>query len=275
MTLSNTPQTKLETFPDNVTLHLEQEGTGRAILILHGGAGPASVKAFANTMAQYGRVITPTHPGFGGTPRPEHFAAVEDLALTYLSLLERFELSEVLVIGFSIGGWIAAQMAVLDASRIDRVILVNAVVVQVEGETIADVFTLAPQELSALSFHDPAKFSIDPTRFTPEQKAQMAGNFRTLAIYGNAPEMSDVKLRSRLASVSTPTLVVWGASDRIAKPSYGRAFAAAFANAKFELIENCGHLPQIEQPDTLTRLVVDFALTHDTAAPGGPGLNCL
>ncbi len=133
--------------------------------------------------------------------------------------------------------------------------LVNGAGVMVDGEPCADVFSLTPQQLSALSYHDPSRFGIDPATLTDAQKAGMAANMRTLAVYGRARDMGDPALRARLAGVRAPVLVVWGASDRVVTPAYGRAVAASFPNARLEIIERCGHMPQIEQPERLLELV--------------------
>src|SRR6476646_1733310 len=99
-----------------------EKGEGHPVLLLHGGGGPLTVQGFADLMAAQrpARVITPTHPGFGGTPRPDSLASVPGLAALYVALLAELGLQDVTVIGNSIGGWIAAEMALLDTSRISR-----------------------------------------------------------------------------------------------------------------------------------------------------------
>src|SRR5690349_12087303 len=113
----HTPQTRVETFTDGLTLRIDERGSGRPILVLHGGGGPQSVASIAATAAQRAHVLTPTHPGFAGQPRPDWFNSVDDLAITYLELLERLNLHHVIVVGSSMGGWIAAEMAVRNPSR--------------------------------------------------------------------------------------------------------------------------------------------------------------
>ena len=121
-----------------------------------------------------------------------------------------------------------------------------------------DELSLTPQQLSALSMHDPVRHGIDPTRLTDAQKAGMAANMRTLAVYGRARDMGDPALRARLADVRLPVLVVWGQSDRVVTPAYGRAVAAAFPNARLEILAECGHMPQVEQPERLLQLVASM-----------------
>jgi pimeloyl-ACP methyl ester carboxylesterase len=229
------------------------------MLVLHGGGGPQSVSSFAEALSTRAHVLTPIHPGFAGEPRPEWFNSIDDLALTYLELLERLDLRDVMVVGFSIGGWIASELAVRDTTRLGSIVLVDAVGIQVDGHEIADVFPLTPDELSALSYHNPAAFRIDPATLSPDQIAAIAANFQALGAYGREPGMRDPKLRRRLGRVRIPALVVWGESDGVVDPDYGRAYAQALPNARFALIPEAGHLPQIEQPERLLTLVWEFA----------------
>jgi pimeloyl-ACP methyl ester carboxylesterase len=249
------PRIRTETFADGLSVRFDEQGSGRPVLVLHGGAGPQSVLGFAQALAARAHVITPTHPGFGGTPRPEWFDSVDDLALAYLDLLERLDLREVTVIGFSIGGWIGSEMAVRDTGRLGQIVLVDAAGIQVAGQTIADVFHITPDQLSALSYHNPAAFSIDPASLSAEQVAGRAANFQALAVYSQKQGMADPKLRRRLGRVKIPALVVWGASDGIVSPDYGRAYARSFAHGRFELIPEAGHMSQLEQPERLLKLV--------------------
>ena len=244
-----------ETFADDLVLRFDDRGSGPAVLVLHGGGGPLTVARFVEAMSADARVIAPIHPGFAGTPRPEAFASIEQLADAYVALLERLALRDVLVVGFSIGGWIANAIALRAGDRLRGLVLVNGAGIVVEGAPCADVFGLTPQQLSAQSYHDSARFGIDPAALSDAQKAGMAANMRTLAVYGRARDMGDPGLRARLAEVRVPVLVVWGESDRVVTPAYGRAVAGAFPDARLEVIAQCGHMPQIEQPARLLELV--------------------
>jgi pimeloyl-ACP methyl ester carboxylesterase len=229
------------------------------MLVLHGGAGPQSVSGIASALSRRAHVLTPTHPGFAGEPRPEWFDSIDDLALTYLELLERLDLHDVLVIGNSMGGWIVSAMAVRDTTRLSGIVLVDAVGIQVDGHPIADASSLTPDELLALSFHNPAAFRVDPATVSPEQAEARAANVQALYVYDQGLGMADPKLRRRLRRVSIPALVVWGESDGVVDPDYGRAYAQSLPNARFKLIPEAGHVPQIEQPERLLRLVWEFA----------------
>jgi pimeloyl-ACP methyl ester carboxylesterase len=242
-----------------VELSLAEQGEGKPFLVLHGGGGPLTVNGFAELLAaqRAAHVITPTHPGFGGTPRPDMLTTIPGLAALYIALLAELGLADVIVIGNSIGGWIAAEMALLDTSAISGFVLVDAVGIEVPGHPIADFFALTPRQLAELSYHDPDRFGIDPSKLSPEALKLMAGNRAAIAVYAGA--MSEGGLEQRLAAVTTPTLVVWGDSDRIADADYGRAFAEAIPGARFQLLRDTGHLPQIETPGQVLDAIWAFA----------------
>jgi pimeloyl-ACP methyl ester carboxylesterase len=249
----------IQLYPD-LPLTITESGHGRPALILHGGGGPMTVAMIANHLAGTMHTITPVHPGWNGTPRPDWFTGVDDLALAYLHYLYDNDLGDVLVIGSSLGGWIGAEMAVRDlGGRITGLVLIDAGGVDIEGEPITDFFALDARGIAEHAFHDADRFYVDPATVAPEQSAMQQANIATLRVIAGDPYMHDPKLLRRLGRVRIPTLAIWGDSDRIVTPAYGKAYADAFGNGRFELVENAGHLPQIEQP-TATFALIDGAL---------------
>ena len=198
-----------------VELVVDEQGDGTPFLLLHGGAGPASMQPFATLLAQRhdARVLTPIHPGFGLTTRPPGLDDVHGLAQLYLAYLAELSLQDVTVIGNSVGGWVAAELGLLAPARLRRVVLVDAVGVDVAGHPVADLSGLAVPEIMALSFHDPAPFLRDPASLSETERAALANNQAALAAY--APQMTDPTLAARLAELQVPALVVWGASDAL------------------------------------------------------------
>ena len=245
-------------YADGLQITVDQQGEGRPLLLLHGGGGPPSMGPLPSALSENFEVIAPVHPGFAGTPRPEWYTGIDDIALTYLKLLEQRDLRDVLVVGSSIGGWIASEMAVREHERISGVVLLNAVGINVDGIELADFFSLTPQELIAYSFHDPAA-APDPTQLPQQARDIQAANAATLAVYARNPYMHDPKLRRRLALVPTPVAAIWGESDQIAPEPYGRAYAASFPNGRFEPIPEAGHLPHLEQPEPVLEAIHRFA----------------
>ena len=241
-------------------------GSGQPFLLLHGGAGPASVTGFAEKFAAAHdvRVLVPTHPGFGGTTRPEALNSVAALAALYNTLLDQLDLHDVTVIGNSIGGWITAEIALLKSPRVSGIVLIDAVGIEVPGHPVADFFALTMDQVFARSFHNPEKFRVDPATLSPAAQAIAAGNRAAIAAYVGA-SMTDPALAGRLATLEIPALVLWGESDQIVDADYGRAYAAAIPMARFQLLAATGHSPQLETPDLVLHAIWDSADTDLSA----------
>lgn len=235
---------------------------GAGVLVLHGGAGSRSMAGLSAALSEHVYVVTPVHPGFDGTPRVPWLDSAADLADAYLDLLEELGLDEVMVIGNSIGGWIAAEMALRDIQgRVKSMVLLNAVGIRPDNPAqVTDIRGLPPQEIGKLSFYNQA-LRPDPAAMTAEQRAAMATNQQVLALYAGEDFLFAPKLRRRLHRVTVPVLVAWGTADRVVSADYGRAYAAAFANGHFQAIAEAGHLPQLEQPGAVLAAIGDFADT--------------
>lgn len=235
----------------------ETSAPSRTILVLHGGGGPATVAPIASHFAAATNVLAPTLPGWNGTPRPAELDSARALAAHFLRELADASLRDVVVIGNSLGAWIAAEMALLDAEgRVGGIVLIDAVGIEVPGQPIRDIAGLAPQQIAQFSFHDPSKLVVPPP--TPEGLAIVRGNQAALAAVAGTPYMHDPTLLGRLGEVRVPALVVWGDSDGVVTPEYGRAFAAAIPGARFEVIAEAGHLPQLEQPGAVFDMLDGF-----------------
>lgn len=230
-------------------------------LVLHGGGGPQTVAPLVSHLAATFHVLAPTHPGWNRTALPDDIRTVADLAAAYLDRLLADGMRDVTVVGSSIGGWIALEMAAQAAADgrfaglLRAVVDIDGVGVVVDGEPIADYFALDARGLAEAAWHDPERGYLDPTRLTDDQRAIQESNGRTMAtIAGRA--MSDPTLLDRLRDVGVPTLVVFGQSDRIVTPAYGRAVAHAIPGARFADVPAAGHLPHLENP-TATWAVID------------------
>lgn len=149
------------TLRDRDDVHITVDDIDRTspFLLLHGGGGPLTMTGFAHLLAErtHARVLLPTHPGFGGTTRPDTLASTRDLAAAYVELIDQLDLADLTLIGNSFGGWLAAEIALLSSARVRGIVILDGVGLQVDGHPPTDVRGLAPAELAALSFHDPAK----------------------------------------------------------------------------------------------------------------------
>lgn len=240
----------------DLSLTLSEAGAGRPVLVLHGGGGPATVAGLAQYLSRTAHTITPVHPGWDGTRRPAWLTGIDDLALAYLHLLRDRRLRDVLVVGSSLGGWTAAEMAARDSEgSITGLVLIDAVGVQVESEPITDFFALDARGVAEHSWHDPDRYYLDPAGLPAEELARRQANMATMRILAGDPYMHDPTLLRRLGQVHVPSLLLWGESDRIVTPAYGAAYADAFGDGRLEVVPKAGHLPQIEQPEATFALI--------------------
>jgi pimeloyl-ACP methyl ester carboxylesterase len=264
--MANANQT-VHLFAEALPLAISDQGSGRTFLILHGGAGPASVSGLAGAISGNGRAIVPTHPGFAGQPQPEWFHRVDDLALAYLALLERVNARDVVLVGNSFGGWIAAEMALRNSPRVAGLVLLCAAGIDTgpAGRPIVNPMTLSPADRAAFAFHNPKQFAVVPA--TEEGLAMMAANQRAMLSYSGEAFMHDPALRERLAKIAIPSMVIWGESDRIVDVEYGRRYADSIPGARFEVIAEAGHFPHIEKLERVLSLIGDL--------PGGGSMNSM
>lgn len=237
-------------------MNINEQGTGRAVLVLHGGGGPGTVAGLVAHLAKTHRVLAATLPGWNGTPRPSELSNVAAYADAYTRYLAERDLTDVTVIGSSVGGWIAAELALHDrARRLAGIVIINGTGIEVAEHPITNISGFTPPQLAQVAYHDPSKFGAGMPPMTPELLATMRANQETLAAITGKPYMFDPTLRARLGGMRTPALVLWGESDRVVTAGYGRAYAAAIPAAAFELVPEAGHLPQLEQPaETFRRL---------------------
>jgi pimeloyl-ACP methyl ester carboxylesterase len=243
-------------------LEIIERGDGRPLLWLHGEEGLEASGGFLDLLSRHGGVLAPSHPGFGHSPEAADVDTVDDLSYLYLDLLEARGLREAVVIGASLGGWIAAEMAVKSAERLAGLVLVAPMGIKVGGrETrdIPDIFALHPDEVARLSYRDPARAARDYAALSDDQLTAIARNREATAQYVWEPYFHNPKLRGRLRRIGVPTLLLWGADDRfVTADYYGAAYRAAIPGARMELIERSGHFPHLEEPAALAAHIGRF-----------------
>jgi len=243
-----------------IDLQVVRRGTGRPLLLLHGGDGPQGLVPCLMRLAERFDVIAPTHPGFAGTDIPEPFDTLEDLVYLYLDLLDVLDLHDVILMGMSMGAWVAVEIAVRNTSRLSRLILVDAVGIKPgdrDTRDIADILGLPAPEVANLLFHDRAQAPSLPT-MTDEQVTRLAGDRIAHAMYTWEPYMHNPKLQYWLHRINVPTLLLWGASDRMVPVAYAEAYRQMIPGATLVVIPEAGHLPHIEQPDVVLQHVLAF-----------------
>jgi pimeloyl-ACP methyl ester carboxylesterase len=246
---------------DGVRIEMIERGRGRPLLFLHPGIGLSPSEPVLDRLAQNARVIAPLHPGFGASEQPARFTSIDDLAYFYLDLMDALDLAQAIVVGVSLGGWIAAEVAVKSTARISHLVLANAVGIKAadrETREIADIFAMTEDEFNGRAYFDPAAGKRDYAAMPEAQVRIVARNREATARYAWSPYMHDPKLKQRLHRVRVPTLLLWGTADRILSESYGRAYAEAIPGARFEAIARAGHFPHLEAPDEFAGKVFAF-----------------
>lgn len=256
-------------------LEVLRRGEGRPILLIH-GVNPISPRApFVDMLARHGEVVAPSHPGFGASPRPADFDTMYDLVNLYHDVLEAIPAPAVSVVGFGFGGWIAAELAVAGARKIDRLVLVDPVGIKVGGREVRDIvhfFNTDPAELNRRAWHDPARRpdgvyglgwqATITEAMSDAEMVSLARNWDSLCVYGWKPHMFNPQLAFWLRRIAVPTLVLWGESDRVVTPEYGRAYAQRIPGATFQVIPAAGHHPELEQSTAFVGHVVPFIATQ-------------
>jgi len=246
---------------NGIRIETIERGSGRPILFLHPGIGISATAPVLDRLAERARVIAPSHPGFGGSEQPSSFTSIDDLAYFYLDLIDALDLDSTIVAGVSMGGWIAAEMAVKSCARISHLVLANPVGIKVGGrETrdIADIFALTDEQFAELAYFDPSAGKHDYKTMPEAEVRAVARNREATARYGWSPYTHDPKLKARLHRIRVPTLLLWGTADRILSQPYGEAYCAAIPGARLEPIEHAGHFPHLEQPSEFARRIFAF-----------------
>ena len=245
-----------------VRLEIVERGQGKPILWLHGEQGLDPGAPFLDLLAAHGSVLAPSHPGFGHSPDVAGIDSIDDLSYLYLDLLAERNLRDVIVVGSSMGGWIAAEMAVKCSDRFSGLVLVAPLGIKVgdrETRDIPDIFALPPDEVARLQYRDPARAALDPAKLSDDQLTVIVRNREATALYAWEPYFHNPKLRQRLHRIKLPTLLLWGADDRFVTATYyGAAYRSAIPGARFETIDRAGHFPHIEEPAALVERIRGF-----------------
>jgi len=242
-------------------LELIVKGEGAPLLFLHGMDGVEGCSRIIDLLARDFTVYAPSHPGFGASELPRAFSTIDDLAYFYLDLLDHFDLRNVTVVGFSLGGWIAAEILVKDSSRISRLVLgapLGLRTAERRGRQVADIFMLSPKEVAAAM--QVSSSSDKPLAELPESMLErIARNAEAVCLFGWSPYLYNPKLHLRLHRIKVPTVLLWGEQDRLAPLDYARSFVAGLGQARLETLDACGHRIYVDCPEAAAARIVNFA----------------
>ncbi len=237
-------------------------GSGAPILYLHGFEHHPGAASFLARLSRNHAVRAPEHPGCGESTGFEENYDVIDVALYYRRMIEAWNNGPVDVIGHSLGGMFAAELAALSPHLVRRLVLVDAYGLWLDDNPMPDPFALAPKELEAAKWFDPNKAPMpEPSAFNAENGSRALAIFRAQNL-GTATKfmwpVPDRGLNRRLPYVKAPTLIVHGAADGLVPLAYAQAFARLIPQARVTVIRNAGHLPMIEAEDEFISTVNDF-----------------
>lgn len=243
-------------------IEVTRKGRGAPLVLFYDEEALTLDSPVIDRLVAMGReVITVSPPGFGKSDRPNWIDSVDDCAYICLDALDELKIKDADVIGFGLGGWLAAEMAIKTTRNMRRLVLVDPFGIKIGGafdRDIQDIWFLPPQKVLELKYADPEKGKIDYTKMSESKLSIIARNKESYARFCWQPYMHNPQLRRRLHRIDVPTLVVWGADDGIVTTDYGRAFAKEIKGAKFSIVRNAGHFPHLEQPDAFVKLVEGF-----------------
>ncbi len=262
MTFSTTSAREETIEVGDARLHLLRGGTGRPILVLHGIEGPEGWLQFHDLLSREHEVLAPSHPGFGESPRPPWLESISHQALFYEWFLRVSGIDKVDLVGFGIGGWIAAEMAAMNSDNLSHLVLVDAAGIKPQAGELLDVFIRRWRDVVEASVHDPESAEEYQRIYgaAPVQDyggAREAGRSMTMRMCYK-PYMYSPALPALLPGVRTPSLIVWGAEDRIIPLECGRLYQAAMPGSRLEIMPGCGHWPHYEKPRELAEIVGRF-----------------
>lgn len=256
----NPPQTSFITVAGKKT-QLTTGGKGPPLVYLHSAGGETDWAPFHDQLAERFTVHAPAHPGFALSEGLDQVDDIADMAWHYVDLFAQLGLKQAPVIGFSLGGWLALELAILRPELVSRLVLVNSAGLHVEGAPMAELFIDDLTRLRELLFFDPQNPVASQVLPTSTEDPRILNFLRareaTARVAWN-PYLHNPKLPLHLRRVQCPALILWGRHDRLIPLSHGEQLAKLLPGAKLQVIEKCGHELPFEQPEEFVRLSAQF-----------------
>jgi pimeloyl-ACP methyl ester carboxylesterase len=243
------------------------QGEGDPLLFLHGAGGLQGWPPFLESLARSFRVIAPDHPGFGRSEGLEHLDDVVDLALYYTEFIAAMGLDQPYLVGHSLGGMIAAEVAAIAPEVVSKLVLIAPLGLWLDDHPVMDFFAATPEELAAAMFHDPGSaIATESLRVPSDPEAQLEAVLERTKNLSAAGKflwpLPDRGLKKRIHRIAAPTLLLWGASDRLVPPIYGEAFLKRIQRARLTLFAGASHMLPFEKDDELVEVLTDFLLVQ-------------
>jgi len=241
-------------------VQLRRAGRGEPLVYLHGGTG---WEGFLDDLTPRYSVYRPTHPGWGESTGLEQIDDPVDMALFYLDLFDALGLAAVNLIGASLGGMFAAEIAALGGPYVKKLVLCAPAGLWLDDAVPPDAFTMTPDEIARATFFDPEAAQARLPQIDPEdrQAVTRAEIERQKAMSATGKfvwPIGDKGLKKRMHRIKAPTLLVWGEADGLIPPVYGEEFRRRIPGSKLVVLPRAGHVPMVEQREEFVRLVRGF-----------------
>ena len=239
------------------------EGQGPVILYLHSSEGASPDIALVQQLAKTNRVVMPALPGFGLSETASYISSVDDMSYACLDLLDALDLRDVTVVGSSIGGWLAVELATKGSNRIGRLVLDNPLGLRFRSQAterqFPDIFQDLPAQWSAYFSAKEPTDERDWVSAEGDAALRAARNREAFVKVAWSPYLHNPKLSGRIHRASVPALVLWGDQDKLASREYAQSFADALPNAQLKVIAGAGHFAFHDNADAVASAVLEFA----------------
>jgi pimeloyl-ACP methyl ester carboxylesterase len=248
---------------DGARIRYCEGGSGPPLVVLHSIEGYLGWLRLYDELAREFTVYAPIHPGFAGSERPPWLESLIDLSRFYLWIIQELGISKATLLGHSLGGWIAAEMAVMSPATVDRLILISPVGLRPREGEITDIFLHGAEGARRLAFFDIKQVADYELLFgrksSPEEREAQVINREAAIRYCWKPYMHDPALPYLLPRLrDIPTLIVWGRNDQIVPVECAGLYHAAIKGSHRETIDRAGHFPHLEQPVEFMRILRGF-----------------
>jgi pimeloyl-ACP methyl ester carboxylesterase len=243
-------------------VQLLKGGAGEPLLVLHGAGGNPGWLPYHQALSQQFAVYAPSHPGYDQSSRPDWISTMNDMAHFYRQFIEALDLAPVHLLGSSMGGWLAAEIAAMCPAYVKSLVLVDAAGIKPEVGEIAEILMVSQDVVKKLRFYDPTQVpdydTVVNRQLTPEEEAVQWRNREMTSRLCWKPYFHNPKLPAYLRGVKVPTLIVWGKYDAIIPLNCGELYQQALSNSRLHVIDRCGHSPALEKPQEFLQVVQDF-----------------
>ena len=236
-------------------------GSGTPLLYLHGAGGSLGWQPLHEALSRNYTVYVPSMPGFNKTERPDWIYTITDVAHFNQAMVQQLGLGQYVLMGSSMGGWTAAEMAAMCPHDLKGLVLIDAIGIRPEEGEIAEWFMVSEAVRQKLRFYDPSQvpnYDQYIREMTPEERDVEHSNREMASRLCWRPYMHNPSLPYYLGGLRVPTLIVWGREDAIAPLNCGELYQRALPNATLKVIDNCGHSPALEKPQEFLNVVTEF-----------------